>query len=165
MMQSSAAATAAPPAAEPATNEGAEPISIRTRFGEMLVDPNATLRLPRGLFGFSHLRTFALAALPEERYGRFRVLQSLEAPDLSFIVLPYAPSDALVATEDIEEACGTLGVAPGEGVVLLVVSIRKSGEAVEVSVNLRAPIVVDLASRTAWQYVLANPEYSVRHVL
>jgi flagellar assembly factor FliW len=58
-----------------------------------------------------------------------------------------------------------MGIAPADGAILLVVSVRKSGEAVSISVNLRAPIVIDTANRHAWQHVLANPAYSVRHVL
>jgi flagellar assembly factor FliW len=156
MSQSSAALTAERPAA---------PIVLQTRFGEMTVDPEAVLHLPRGLMGFSNLHDFALAALPSERYGRFQVLQSLEAPEVSFIVLPYQPSDALIAEEDLAAAYQVLGVAPEQGAILLIVSIRKSGEAAAVSVNLRAPLLLDPKRRVGWQHVLPNPEYSVRHTL
>lgn len=141
------------------------PIALQTRFGEMTVDPDAVLRLPRGLMGFGELHEYALATLPEERYGRFRVLQSIEAPDVSFIVLPYEPSDALIADVDLAAAFETLGVARDEGATLLIVSVRKAGDKPVVSVNLRAPVVIDLKRRNAWQCVLANPEYSVRHTL
>ena len=141
------------------------PIVLQTRFGEMTVDPDTVLCLPRGLMGFGELRDYALATLPEERYGRFRVLQSIQAPDVSFIVLPYEPSDALIAEADLGVAFETLGIAPAEGATLLIVSVRKAGEKAIVSVNLRAPVVIDLKRRTAWQHVLTNPEYSVRHTL
>jgi flagellar assembly factor FliW len=141
------------------------PIVLQTRFGEMTIDPETVLNLPRGLMGFGNLHGYALATLAEERYGRFRVLQSVEAPDVSFIVLPYEASDALIVEADLDAAFDSLGVARGEGVTLLIVSIRKAGEKAIVSVNLRAPVLVDPKRRTAWQYVLANPEYSVRHTL
>jgi flagellar assembly factor FliW len=141
------------------------PIVLQTRFGEMTVDPETVLTLPRGLMGFAALHAFALAALPTERYGRFQVLQSLEAPDVSFIVLPYKPSDALIAEADLAAAYEALGVTPAEGATLLIVSIRKMGEVASVSVNLRAPLIVDAGRRLGWQHVLPNPEYSVRHTL
>jgi flagellar assembly factor FliW len=148
--------------AEPATQT---PIVLQTRFGEMTVDPETVLRLPRGLMGFGELHDYVLATLPEERYGRFRVLQSIEAPEISFIVLPYELTDGLIAEADLGAALEALGVAHGEAATLLIVSIRKAGEKTIVSVNLRAPVVVDLKRRIAWQYVLTNPEYSVRHAL
>jgi flagellar assembly factor FliW len=35
----------------------------------------------------------------------------------------------------------------------------------QISVNLRAPIILDPDSRTAFQHVLLNNRYSVRHVI
>jgi flagellar assembly factor FliW len=35
----------------------------------------------------------------------------------------------------------------------------------EITVNLRAPIIVDTASRVATQPILANPDYGIRHPL
>ena len=154
-----------PPVAALTAESPQAPIVLQTRFGEMTVDPETVLQLPRGLMGFATLHDFALATLPEERYGRFKVLQSIEAPEVSFIVLPYDPTDALIADPDLDAAFETLGVARDQGATLLIVSIRKAGEKAIVSVNLRAPVVIDLKRRTAWQYVLANPEYSVRHAL
>jgi flagellar assembly factor FliW len=141
------------------------PITIQTRFGQMVVDPASIFRLPRGLMGFSQLHDYALANLPEERFGVFKLLQSLEAPEVSFIVAPYQPGDGLIAPEDIAEAFQALGIGAAEGAVLLVVSIRKSGDKAAVSVNLRAPLIVDVAKRAAWQFVLSNQEYSVRHAI
>jgi len=154
-----------PPSVALTAEPAAEPIVLRTRFGEMTVDPQSVLHLPRGLMGFAGLHDYALATLPTERYGRFQVLQSLEAPEVSFIVLPYQASDSLITEPDLAAAYDTLGVAHGEAATLLIVSIRKAGEATTVSVNLRAPVVIDLKRRMGWQHVLANPEYSVRHTL
>jgi len=155
MTQTSAAAVEVP----------TEPMRIQTRFGEMVVDPVSILRMPRGMLGFASLHQYALASLPEERFGRFKLLQSLDTPELSFVVLPYEVSDNLLAQADIDDAYKTAGIAAGAGALLLVVSIRKSGEQVIVSVNLRAPVVVDVKNRAAWQFVLNKSEYSVRHTL
>ena len=147
------------------TEAPSAPPVIQTRFGEMVVDPASVLRLPRGILGFANEHDYALASLPAERFGSFKLLQSLTTADLSFIVAPYETADGLIAEADLDEAFRALDIASGDRAVLLVVSVRKTGEKVSVSVNLRAPIVVDMKSRTAWQYVLSNPEYSVRHAL
>ncbi len=138
---------------------------LSTRFGEMEIDPDSTIRMPRGLMGFSTLREFALASLPEERFAGFRVLQSVEDASVSFIVLPYNPALVAIAPEDIAETLGALGIAEGDGAVLLIVSVRRAGEETGVSVNLRAPIVVDVKRRMGWQHVLANQIYPVRQDL
>ncbi len=139
---------------------------LSTRFGEMEVHPDAIVRMPRGLMGFASLRDFALAALPEARHAGFRVLQSLEDPSLSFIVLPGEAAPGAIAREDVVEGLRALGIEEADGAVLLIVSVRRtpSGEN-SVSVNLRAPVMVDVKNRKAWQHVLANQSYPVRQDL
>ncbi len=165
-MSQSSAAIAAPETAvspEPAPSDpGRGPIVLETRFGEMAVDPEATIRMPRGLLGFGGLREFALAALPDAKYAGLRVLQSIEDASLSFIVLPYEPALGAITPEDTAEAFQAHGIAEGDGAMLLIVSVRRAGDATNVSVNLRAPVVVDVKNRKAWQYVLSNPAYPVR---
>jgi flagellar assembly factor FliW len=39
------------------------------------------------------------------------------------------------------------------------------GGSFETSVNMRAPIFIDTAKRLAWQYILPNDRYEVRHSL
>ncbi len=166
-MSQTSAVRAETEAAEPTAGAAPPrpPIALATRFGEMEIDPDSTIRMPRGLLGFANLRDFALAALPEERYGGLRVLQSLEDASLSFIVLPYEKTAGAIAGEDLTEAFQALGIAEAEGAVLLIVSVRRTGDETSVSVNLRAPVMVDVKNRKAWQHVLANQAYPVRQDL
>ena len=46
-----------------------------------------------------------------------------------------------------------------------IVSIRNVAGQAQTSVNLRAPVFLDAKNRTAWQYVMPNGAYNVRHVL
>jgi flagellar assembly factor FliW len=48
---------------------------------------------------------------------------------------------------------------------MLIATFRRMGGSFETSVNMRAPIFIDTANRTAWQYILANDRYEVRHTL
>ncbi|MPY72338.1 MAG: hypothetical protein GEU92_19965 [Alphaproteobacteria bacterium] len=45
------------------------------------------------------------------------------------------------------------------------VATRRIANKTQVSVNLRAPIIIDSASHTGWQHVLSNSRYPVRHVI
>ena len=101
--------------------------------------------------GFPDHQRFALVQLDET--GVLCSLQSVDDPDLRFLVVPpaaffpdYAPviDDATVAT---------LGISsPDEAMVLLVVN---PGDAVgSATANLLAPVVVNLATRQGGQVVL-----------
>jgi len=165
MIQGNAALTAPEADEREPESAGAKPFAVQTRFGEMQVDPGSILHMPRGLLGFSNLHDYALASLPPKRFGQFQLLQSLEQPEVSFIVAPYDGDKGPIAADDVAEGFRALDIPPGAGALLLIVSIRKLGETTSVSVNLRAPILVDARNRTAWQHVLANPEYPVRFPL
>ena len=93
------------------------------------------------------------------------LLQSIEPADLSFIVVPYMPEAELIAPDDLQEALMQLGVQPENLAMLLIANFRKEGEETVKTVNLRAPIIIDAAARRAWQYILPNEKYNVRHLL
>ncbi|MFN4088619.1 MAG: flagellar assembly protein FliW [Alphaproteobacteria bacterium] len=152
---------AAPPPAAPVTTEAAH---IQTPFGPISPEAVSVLHFAGGILGFPGLTDFALAPVPDPRLERFMVLQSLEDPAVSFIVLPMA-EDGPIAAADRAEACAMLGSAQSDTAFLLVVTVRSDARGRAMTVNLRAPIAVDASHRRARQCVLSNNAYSVRHPL
>ncbi|MBT5414488.1 MAG: flagellar assembly protein FliW [Rhodospirillaceae bacterium] len=141
-------------------------VEIATRFGSYLFDSTYAIAMPAGLPGFPTARRFGLADLPDPRHGRFKLLQSLDGPEPAFIVMPLNLADGPIDAADIDEALDTLGIAREDAVLLLVVATRKepNGKG-SATVNLRAPIVLDLANRRARQYVLPNGRYPLRQAI
>lgn len=144
-----------------------ETVTIDTRFGSMEFSRSNTFTMPHGILGFADKREFGLANLPAERYGHFMLLQSLEDAALSFLVLPLEAVPELIAAPDLEEACAAAGTAAEHAIVMLIATARKDEEsgAVTLSINLRAPIVIDAERHTARQHVLNNVAYPIRHEL
>jgi flagellar assembly factor FliW len=103
--------------------------------------------------------------IPSEAQSSFMLLQALDPDDLSFIVLPYEPVAGLIADEDIGNALQHLGIATADCAIMLIATFRRMGGSFETSVNMRAPIFVDTRNRLAWQYILPNDRYEVRHTL
>jgi flagellar assembly factor FliW len=153
----------APPA--PAIGIDEETVRIETRFGAMEFQLENAIYMPRGMLGYADCHDFGLASLPDPKLEQFKVLQSLEMADLSFVVAPLNLESQTIDREDIRRACGLLTVDPCNSVVLLVVSTRRIGATTQISVNVRAPVIVDTASRRAYQYVLQSNRYSVRQVI
>jgi flagellar assembly factor FliW len=130
-------------------------------------DPLPGIAFPQGLPGFPTATRFALQPLGEAVDGLL-VLQSQDDLDLRFLVLPYREDELTLRRVDLDSACELLGVPKEHAAFLLVVTRRPAANgdgAGQVFVNLRAPVVVDTARRTAVQHVLADPAYSVRHPL
>jgi flagellar assembly factor FliW len=152
-------ALAAPP------NAADHTVEIDTRFGRFAYSRVNVITMPQGVLGFSGFREFVLLTLPDPRFAQFRLLQCVSAPALSFLVVPSQSECCGIDQADLDEATAACGIAGHDVAFLLIVTIRKSEGKVDMTVNMRAPIVLDLRRQLAQQYVLANSRYSIRHRL
>lgn len=167
--ETQAARTAAPAASHggyaPAPSAGDQKTTVKTRFGVIEFDLNQALTFPKAIPGFVGYQLFGLAMIPSETQSSFMLLQALDPDDLSFIVLPYDPAAGLIDPKDIESTQQHLGIAPADCAIMLIATFRRTGNSFETSVNMRAPIFIDTANRLAWQHILPNDRYEVRHTL
>jgi flagellar assembly factor FliW len=156
------------PTEEPAaadSNDANQKLVIESRFGTLTVSPNASLLFPQGLLGFADCRDFALADLPDGKQPQFKALQCLTDANLAFLVAPLPSGSTAIDSDDIQEACDSLSITPEDLVVVLIVTVRRDDNGAHVSVNLRAPVLIDTRHRVARQYVLPNNKYQIRHQL
>ena len=131
-----------------------------TRFGPVEVDESRLIEIPAGLLGFSSYKTFSL--LQPDENGVFFWLQSVETPDLAFVVTDpalWVPDyQATIRKEQMEE----LGLnETGDAQVLVIVNKRDKS----LTANLQGPIIINTANRRAMQLVLAEKKWSTRHEL
>lgn len=142
-----------------------EMIMVETRMGPVAVHPNAVIEMPQGPLGFARHTRFALADLPNPDHARFKLLQSMDDPAVSFVVAPVEAEGGPIARSDLDEACLAVGMAPANLLVLLIVTVRKDPTGISLTANLRAPVIIDVLKRIGRQVVLVNPNYAVRHPL
>ena len=140
-------------------------ISIDTRFGSIALAEREILDTPDGLPGFENSRRFVLIDLESSRFSPFLMLQGIDGGGPSLAVLPLDMRCRLYESADVTAAAHGLGIRPADCGLLVVATIRKADGGVSVTVNQRAPILVDLDRRLAWQRVLANDRYAIRHRL
>jgi flagellar assembly factor FliW len=129
------------------------------RFGEMTYNETDVIAFPWGLPGFPTSRRWLLLSL--ETQPGFVWLQSLDEVKIALPTIdpclvfedydPKLPAYAFVALEVKDAADFT---------TLCVVVVTENAE--EMTVNLMAPIIVNLRTRRARQVLLDNPSYSVR---
>jgi flagellar assembly factor FliW len=140
------------------------PAAITTRFGELAVSPERLIAFPSGVLGFAECQRYALADLPDPQVV-FRLLQSVDAPELAFLVLPLDSIAGPIARSDLELACRELGFDWQNLVVLGIVTIRSDPEGVRFSINLKAPLLIDSRRQVGRQHVFASEAYPLRHEL
>ncbi len=136
---------------------------INTRiFGEVTVDDEKLINFPGGIVGFPELTDFALIHDSEnENKPGIRWMQSVQEPSFAMPVV-----DPLVAKEDYNPSVDDeLLKVIGEGEDLLVlVTITVPSDLKKMSVNLKAPIIINVDTRKAVQVILED-EYDVKYYI
>ena len=152
-------------AQQPPVTVASETVTLDTRFGNIEFQLENAIYMPRGMMGYADFHDFGLANMPDPKLDQFKLLQCLTEPELSCIVAPLNPETGTIEPDDIAIACESLSLNAGDAIVLLVVATRQIGPTVQISVNLRAPVILDGANRTAYQHVLMNNRYPVRQII
>lgn len=135
---------------------------LTRRFGILRVPDELVWRWPVAMPGFPRSREFVL--IDDERVRPFLWLQSLNEPEVAFVVVDttmVAPGYDPALPEG-ELACLRLnpGVRP---VLYAMVTVPEDPR--QAWVNLRAPVVLNAGARLGRQVVLSDERYSFRHPL
>lgn len=148
----------------PATGPKGEEF-IDTRFGKIAIKRDNPISFPHGLLGMPECVNFCLLEFPVKKFPQFRLLQSLDDAALSFITLPLEMDNSIIEREDILKGCRDLGIPEPDLAMLLIVSVHRGAQDVRLSVNARAPLLIDAQRREATQYVFQNNRYEVQQAL
>lgn len=133
-----------------------------TRFGGIEVDDSMILTLKGGLLGFADATNFIL--IDHAPQSPFRWLQSAQIPELAFVVID--PFEAIedYPLEPLMQALKEIGIQESEEIAVGVIVTFRKGPPGN-TVNLLAPLVFSVDSRTGVQTVLHNLKYGTQHPL
>ncbi|MHB8770860.1 MAG: flagellar assembly protein FliW [Syntrophales bacterium] len=130
------------------------------RFGVIDVDETRVIRMKGGILGFEHLLTYTL--LIQDPHNPLWWLQSLDDDSLAFVVTDPLVIQADYHPEIPKAALAFLGISREETLSLLsIVTVRS--QPFRVTVNLRAPLVINAETRVGGQIVLEDEQYQIRH--
>lgn len=128
------------------------------RFGELDVPPDSIFQFPEGLVGFPGAHRFVL--LDHRPGSTFKWMLSVDDPELAFAVAD--PADLVVGyVPPFEAAARAVAAEPSDLVLFALVTIPSNPT--EMTVNLMAPVAVNLRSRVARQLVLEEAGLSPAH--
>ncbi len=141
------------------------PEVIDTRFGEVTIYRKDPVVFPNGLLGMPDKFEYCLTKLPSDKLARFKLLQSLDDLELSFITLPLEVNNPIIEQDDIAVACKDLDIRMENLTLLLIVTVHRLPTGIKLSVNARAPVCVNTPRRVANQYVFHNNKYDIQHMI
>lgn len=132
---------------------------INTRvFGEITIEDNKLIHFPGGIVGFPQLQDFALIHDEEKGdNGGIRWMQSVQEPQFAMPVI-----DPLCVKEDYnplveDDLLAPLGnIEPEELLVLTTITVPS--DLTKMTVNLKAPFIINAANRIAAQVIVEDYE-------
>lgn len=143
--------------AELQTNEVQEKKIYTSRFGEIEIDEGKLITMTSPFLGFPDERLFVL--LPHGPNVPFFWLQSIENPDLAFIVISpdllnpkYKPAMSSAVKEELQ-------ISKDQDLAVMVILTIPPGKPREMTANLLGPVVLNAEKRLAKQVVLDPRKY------
>lgn len=134
-----------------------------TNFGEIKINKDKIIYFPEGLPGFEDEKEFFII-LNEDKDNPFHFLQSLNSPELSFVILnpfeifedydillPQTAKSKLKIESEEDLAIYTIVVMP--------VDITKT------TTNLLGPIIINTKEKLAKQVILEEDKYHTKHLI
>lgn len=127
-----------------------------TRFGELEIPTSALITVVGGIIGFPNNERFALL----DYNPPFSWLHSVETPDLAFVVVNGAEFGegyrfaAPIGDRDLDLR------EDDDLAIMNIVTVRPDPSFT--TVNLKAPVIVNLRNRRGRQLVLDNPHFPTR---
>jgi Uncharacterized protein conserved in bacteria len=120
------------------------------------------LSFKKGLPGFEELKNFIL--FPVEDNDVFSILHSVEDDSIGLVVVSpfYVVKDYEFKLDD--EKISELKIESPEDVLVLN-TVTLNSDVENMTVNLKAPIIINIKNKLGEQIILDNPNYSIRHSL
>lgn len=131
------------------------------RFGPINVREDQIILLTPGLLGFSQFNRYVLIEHGQE--APFLWLQSVDNPDLAFVVIDHLLVAPGYQTDQFTEVMQDLEVEKTEDLKIIVILTIPPGRPQDMTVNLMGPVAINLKNRRGRQLVMEDPRYSHKH--
>ncbi len=124
-----------------------------SQFGEVEFEEKIIINFPEGIIGFEDLKRFII--IQDEDCEPFRWLISVDEPEVGFAIL----EPSFIVRDYYIRA----GFDPK--VYALFVIVTLSSDISKISVNLKAPVVIDKVKNLGKQVILENADFEISHFL
>ncbi len=135
-------------------------IKIKTsRFGDIEIAGDKTITFPNAIPGFSGLKRFVL--LDHDAEGLFKWLQSVDEPDLAFLLSPPNYFKADYRLPDKAYPITSIAVKSQDEVVVMTMVCVPKDDNSYFTLNFKGPIVFNYSNMMAIQYIVDtdDPDY------
>ena len=134
-------------------------MELMTKLGTLQVDEEKIIHFPVGILGFSEYHRYVIV---EQEGSVFSLLQSVDEPDLSFVVIMPELVCCDYSVQLNDEDIDLLKVeSPEDGKLYGIVTIPEN--VAEMTVNLQAPVVINTKELVGAQLIIQGDTYHTKH--
>ena len=132
-------------------------------FGEIEVGEQDVLEFEYGIPGFENMTQFVILGKTDDE-SPFFWLQSVQNSNLAFVIMN--PRDLVPDYEvEIDMFTANLLKISDENDALIYSIVTVPEDITKISINLKAPIVINAKNNKGCQVVLENEKYRFKHVI
>ena len=136
-------------------------MTIETKlFGEISVDESKLISFPQGIIGFPELKDFLLIH-DGDGNGNIKWMQSIQEPAFAMPVVDPLTIIPEYNPDVEDELLKPLGEVTQEN-MLVIVTITVPKDIEKMSVNLKAPVIINSETRKAAQLIIEDEKYQVK---
>ena len=134
-----------------------------TKFGEVEVSKDTVFEFVSPIIGFKDLTKYTIIDYKPD--SPFKWLQSMEDMDLAFPVTLCSFFGIDYQFDIPDEEAEKLGITSGDDVFVCNIANIPSSNPQGATINMLAPIVINIVNKKAMQIILKNTEFEVRKKL
>ena len=139
-------------------------LKIKTgKFGEIEIDKSAIFDFVSPIIGFKDLKQYAIVDYKPD--SPFKWLQSIEDMDLAFPITLCSFFGINYQFDIPDEEAQLLEIESADDVFVCNIANIPSSNPQGATINMLAPIIVNLKNKKAMQIILKNTDFEVRHKL
>ena len=135
---------------------------LTSRFGEIGFEEKDILFLPKGILGFSQLSKYVI--IEKSEYDPFKWLQSVEDPDVAFVIVDPTLLFPNYKLEVHEKELEELNFQQMKDLITYVI-VTVPSDPSQMSADLLGPVVINSKKRMAKQAVMPNSPYTTKHYI
>ena len=130
--------------------------------GKINYDENEIIKFEKTILGFDKSKRFILKDVNENDF--FKILQSVDEPEVGFIVISPFEVENNYEINLNNEVINTLKIKEANN-VLLYSLVTLNSKIEDITVNLKAPIVININNKKAQQFIIDKEKYKIKHPL
>jgi len=134
-----------------------------TKFGEIEVNKESIFNFVSPIIGFKDLKEYALVDYKPD--SPFKWLQSMEDMDLAFPITLCSFFGIDYQFDIPDEEANQLEITSGDDIFVCNIANIPSSNPQGATINMLAPIVINIVNKKAMQIILKNTDFEVRHKL